>query len=116
MGTSGSNPSSSTGESTTNRAAPALSCQALRPGIKFPNEHSFGFRPGRSAHHAVAQAQAYVIEGYQFVLDGRVPLRLQPLQDRLLDHAINHGSNAEVARPALPKNRFDLQLAVMRPA
>jgi RNA-directed DNA polymerase len=33
------------------------------------SEHSFGFRPGRSAHQAVAQAQAYVIEGYQFVVD-----------------------------------------------
>jgi retron-type reverse transcriptase len=27
------------------------------------------FRPGRSAQQAVAQAQAYVIEGYQFVVD-----------------------------------------------
>ncbi len=27
------------------------------------SEHSYGFRPGRSAHQAVAQAQAYVIEG-----------------------------------------------------
>ena len=26
--------------------------------------HSFGFRPGRSAHQAVAQAQAYVIPPY----------------------------------------------------
>jgi RNA-directed DNA polymerase len=33
------------------------------------NEHSYGFRPGRSAHQAVAQAQAYVIEGYRFVVD-----------------------------------------------
>ena len=30
----------------------------------------------------------------------RVPLRLEPLQDRLLDHAIDHGWNAEVARSA----------------
>jgi hypothetical protein len=30
----------------------------------------------------------------------RIPLRLKPLQDRLLDHAIDHGWNAEVARPA----------------
>src|SRR5438477_11899562 len=30
----------------------------------------------------------------------RVPLRLQPLQDRLLDHAIDHGWNAEAARSA----------------
>jgi retron-type reverse transcriptase len=33
------------------------------------SEHSFGFRPGRSAHQAVAQAQAYVIDGYRFVVD-----------------------------------------------
>jgi len=29
------------------------------------SEHSFGFRPGRSAHQAVAQAQAYVIASVQ---------------------------------------------------
>ena len=33
------------------------------------SEHSYGFRPGRSAHQAVAQAQAFVIEGYRFVVD-----------------------------------------------
>src|SRR6202047_4765350 len=33
------------------------------------SEHSYGFRPGRSAHQAVAQAQAYVIEDYRFVVD-----------------------------------------------
>jgi RNA-directed DNA polymerase len=33
------------------------------------SEHSYGFRPGRSAHQAVAQAQAYVIEGYHLVVD-----------------------------------------------
>src|SRR6266700_581400 len=33
------------------------------------SKHSYGFRPGRSAHQAVAQAQAYVIEGYRFVVD-----------------------------------------------
>lgn len=33
------------------------------------SEHSYGFRPGRSAHQAVAQAQAYVIDGYHFVVD-----------------------------------------------
>ena len=30
----------------------------------------------------------------------RVPQRLQPLQHRLLDHAVDHGWNAEVACPA----------------
>jgi RNA-directed DNA polymerase len=31
--------------------------------------HSFGFRPGRSAHQAVAQAQGYIAEGYSHVVD-----------------------------------------------
>ena len=30
---------------------------------------SYGFRPRRSAHQAVAQAQAYVAEGYEWVVD-----------------------------------------------
>jgi RNA-directed DNA polymerase len=33
------------------------------------SEHSYGFRPGRSAHQAAVQAQAYVIDGYRFVVD-----------------------------------------------
>src|ERR1700760_1910284 len=33
------------------------------------SEHSYGFRPGRSAHQAGAQAQAHVTEGYRFVVD-----------------------------------------------
>jgi RNA-directed DNA polymerase len=33
------------------------------------SEHSFGFRPGRSAHQAVEQAQRYIAEGYRWVVD-----------------------------------------------
>ena len=33
------------------------------------SEHSFGFRPGRSAHQAIAQAQQYLAEGYAWVVD-----------------------------------------------
>ena len=33
------------------------------------SEHSYGFRPGRSAHQAVAQAQTHVAEGYRWVVD-----------------------------------------------
>jgi len=33
------------------------------------SEHSYGFRPGRSAHQAVAQAQSYIAEGYGVVVD-----------------------------------------------
>jgi RNA-directed DNA polymerase len=32
-------------------------------------DHSYGFRPGRSAHQAVEQAQQYIAEGYRWVVD-----------------------------------------------
>ena len=33
------------------------------------SEHSFGFRPGRSAHQAVERAQAYIASGHAVVVD-----------------------------------------------
>jgi RNA-directed DNA polymerase len=33
------------------------------------SDHSYGFRPKRSAHQAVAQAQQYIAEGYGWVVD-----------------------------------------------
>jgi RNA-directed DNA polymerase len=33
------------------------------------SESSFGLRPGRSAHQAIAQAQTFIIEGYDWVVD-----------------------------------------------
>ena len=35
------------------------------------SEHSYGFRPGRSAHQAVAQAQKNIAEGYSWVVRPR---------------------------------------------
>src|SRR5271167_1155108 len=42
-------------------------------------EHSYGFRPGRSAHQAVAQAQQHVAAGYSWVVD----LDLEKFFDRV---------------------------------
>jgi RNA-directed DNA polymerase len=44
--------------------------QVLQPilGSSF-SEHSYGFRPGRSAHQAVSAAQAYIQQGYDWVVD-----------------------------------------------
>src|SRR6201989_595365 len=47
------------------------------------SEHSYGFRPGRSASQAVAQAQRYIAEGYGVVVD----LDLEKFFDR-----VNHDS------------------------
>src|SRR5580693_8009108 len=33
------------------------------------SDHSYGFRPGRSAHQAVAQAQRYIAEGHGWCVD-----------------------------------------------
>ena len=33
------------------------------------SESSYGFRPGRAAHQAVAQAQSYLQQGYTYVVD-----------------------------------------------
>ena len=33
------------------------------------SEHSYGFRPGRTAHQAVSRAQEYIREGYEVVVD-----------------------------------------------
>jgi group II intron reverse transcriptase/maturase len=44
--------------------------QALQPRIDPTfSEHSYGFRPGRSAHQAVCQAQRYVQSGRRWVVD-----------------------------------------------
>jgi RNA-directed DNA polymerase len=43
------------------------------------SEHSYGFRPKRSAHQAVARAQQYIAEGYAWVVD----LDLEKFFDRV---------------------------------
>jgi len=43
------------------------------------SEHSYGFRPGRSAHQAVEQAQKYIAEGYRWCVD----LDLEKFFDRV---------------------------------
>ena len=43
------------------------------------SDHSYGFRPGRSAHQAVERAQQYVADGYRWVVD----LDLEKFFDRV---------------------------------
>jgi RNA-directed DNA polymerase len=63
------------------------------------SEHSYGFRPGRSAHQAVAQAQRYVAEGYEWVVD----IDLEKFFDRvnhdiLMDRAAKRISDKRLLR------------------
>jgi group II intron reverse transcriptase/maturase len=62
----------------------------LDPGF---SEHSHGFRPGRSAHGAVLEAQRYVQAGYRIVVD----VDLEKFFDRV-NHDILMGRLASVLR------------------
>lgn len=52
--------------------------------------HSFGFRPNRSAHQAIAAAQGFIAEGYRWVAD----LDLEKFFDRV-NHDILMGRIAK---------------------
>ena len=61
------------------------------------SEHSYGFRPGRSAHQAVAQAQAYVADGYDVVVDIDLDKFFDRVnQDRLMARVADRVSDKRV--------------------
>ncbi|MEJ7677866.1 MAG: reverse transcriptase domain-containing protein [Segetibacter sp.] len=44
--------------------------QAITPLFEFEfTEHSYGFRPNKSAHQCIQQSQQYIHEGYQHIVD-----------------------------------------------
>jgi RNA-directed DNA polymerase len=70
------------------------------------SEHSYGFRPGRSAHQAVVKAQQYIAEGYSWVVD----LDLEKFFDR-----VNHDKlMAQLARRISDKRLLKLVRAFLR--
>jgi group II intron reverse transcriptase/maturase len=75
--------------------------QALTPLFEpLFSTHSYGFRPGRNAHQAIKQAQEYVQEGYEWVVD----IDLEKFFDR-----VNHDMlMARVARVVKDKRTLKL--------
>jgi RNA-directed DNA polymerase len=70
------------------------------------SEHSYGFRPGRSAHQAVSKAQQYIADGYGWVVD----LDLEKFFDR-----VNHDKlMAQLARRISDKRLLKLIRAFLR--
>jgi RNA-directed DNA polymerase len=68
--------------------------------------HSYGFRPGRSAHQAVTNAQQYIAEGYGWVVD----LDLEKFFDR-----VNHDKlMAKLAQRISDKRLLKLIRAFLR--
>src|SRR5271165_4405041 len=63
------------------------------------SEYSYGFRPGRSAHQAVAQAQAFVAEGYHWVVDIDLEKFFDRVnQDRLMARVAERVSDKRVLK------------------
>jgi RNA-directed DNA polymerase len=70
------------------------------------SDHSYGFRPGRSAHQAVAAAQQYIAAGYRWVVD----LDLEKFFDR-----VNHDKlMAKIAERVSDKRLLKLVRAFLR--
>ena len=70
------------------------------------SEHSYGFRPGRSAHQAVTKAQQYIAAGYGWVVD----LDLEKFFDR-----VNHDKlMAKLAQRISDKRLLKLIRAFLR--
>jgi RNA-directed DNA polymerase len=70
------------------------------------SKHSYGFRPGRSAHQAVAEAQQYIAEGYRWVVD----LDLEKFFDR-----VNHDKLiAKIAERVSDQRLLKLTRAFLR--
>ena len=70
------------------------------------SNHSYGFRPGRSAHQAVAAAQQYITAGYRWVVD----LDLEKFFDR-----VNHDKLiAKIAERVSDKRLLKLIRAFLR--
>jgi RNA-directed DNA polymerase len=70
------------------------------------SDHSYGFRPGRSAHQAVEQAQRYIAEGYRWCVD----LDLEKFFDR-----VNHDKlMARIAERVGDKRLLKLIRAFLR--
>jgi len=74
--------------------------QVLQPLIDPSfSDHSFGFRPGRSAHDAIREAKAHIKAGYCFVVD----IDLEKFFDRvnhdiLMSRVVKHVSDKQVLR------------------
>jgi RNA-directed DNA polymerase len=70
------------------------------------SDHSYGFRPGRSAHQAVEAAQQYIAAGYRWVVD----LDLEKFFDR-----VNHDKlMAKIAERVSDKRLLKLIRAFLR--
>jgi RNA-directed DNA polymerase len=74
------------------------------------SDSSYGFRPGRSAHQAVAQAQAYLEQGYSYVVD----IDLENFFDRVChDRLMSHLARQIADKRVLKLIRTCLQAGIL---
>lgn len=74
------------------------------------SDSSYGFRPGRSAHQAVAQAQTYLEQGYSYVVD----IDLENFFDRVChDRLMSHLAQQIADKRVLKLIRACLQAGIL---
>jgi RNA-directed DNA polymerase len=95
----------------TDRVIQQAIVQALTPIFepKF-SQHSYGFRPNKSAHQAIEQARQYIEEGYNFVVD----IDLEKFFDKVQhDKLMSLVAQSVTDKPTLKLIRRYLQAGVM---
>lgn len=95
----------------TDRVIQQAVVQVLSPILdpKF-SEHSYGFRPNRSAHQAIEKAKSYIDEGYNFVVD----IDLEKFFDRVQhDKLMSLMAKYILCKPTLKLIRSFLNAGVM---
>lgn len=95
----------------TDRVIQQAIVQVLTPILdpKF-SEFSYGFRPNRSAHQAIAKAQSYIDEGYHYVVD----IDLEKFFDRVQhDKLMSLMAKYILCKPTLKLIRAFLNAGVM---
>ena len=73
-----------------------------RRGDRTFSDHSYGFRPGRSAHQAVAKAQQYIAEGRGWCVDLDLEKFFDSSQSRQTDGSYRQAGRGQAAAETHP--------------
>jgi RNA-directed DNA polymerase len=80
------------------------------------SEHSYEYRPGRSAHDAIRAAQSYVLEGKSWMVDLDIEAFFDQVNHDLLMHKVAQTvRDKRVLRLIGDRLRADLELDGQRP-
>jgi retron-type reverse transcriptase len=92
-----------------NRVLQQSIAQVLTPVFEAEfQEHSYGFRPGRSCEQAVLQLMSYLNDGYEWIVDIDLEKFFDNVpQDKLMSHVgrvIHDPAHTKALLPSLPES------------